>query len=789
MTAGGQTHALAPPFLVFATQNPIEQEGTYPAARGAARSLHVPGRRRLPVGGRGGGHRQAADERLSADHCARCSRPSASLALQELVLRVPVADHVVRYAVALVRATRPAESTLPFVKENVAFGAGPRASQFLILGAKAKAILEGRPAARHRRRARAGAADACSTASSPTSTPRPRASGRAPSSIACSRACVPRRRAPELLSMSQILDPVALARLKNLELRARSVVEGALSGMHRSPHHGSSVEFAEHKEYAARRRDQAHRLEGVRQVRQVLRQALRGGDRAARLSAARLLGVDGLSRRRRLEARVRAHAGGVAGVLIVAAAGSSGHGRLRRAAARLSAAALALGAPERSADRARRRRAPKGAPTCRAPSPICPRWCSGARSSCSSAICSAAGDDVRHLLRGLRARKHDVVVFHLLDHDELTLPFEGTTIFESMEDDGKLLADPGDVRKAYLAELDRFVEGYRTALRRRRRRVSPRRHRASRRPRCCVRFLTGAYRTRGGQAMRTVADELRSRLAYVFLTLLFAVPIAIHLIGRSRAKVRRFAALELLLRGEQRVARAHQDPRSGCCSLLRALAIAAVPLILAKPFVEAVSDDLPVTAVGGAQSAVIVIDDSMSMSAEQRRPAARRGGARARAAHRRGARRRLRRGRRAGLARRRRAGAAAHRRSRQARARHHRRAADLSRNRRNRRAQARGADPRRRGAPRAARLPHRRIWRRTASAREPPWAAGRGPELVPIDLTDGKPIANRAIVDAHAPSRRRTSARAACASRSTSPTSAPSRSRSCRSPCASTARR
>src|SRR6478752_759851 len=51
--------------------------------------------------------------------------------------------------------------------------------------------------------------------------------------------------------MSQILDPVSLARMKNLELRARSVVEGALSGMHRSPHHGSSVEFAEHKEYAA----------------------------------------------------------------------------------------------------------------------------------------------------------------------------------------------------------------------------------------------------------------------------------------------------------------------------------------------------------------------------------------------------------------------------------------------------------------------------------------------------------------------------------------------------------
>ncbi|HEX9102877.1 MAG TPA: BatA domain-containing protein, partial [Polyangia bacterium] len=104
---------------------------------------------------------------------------------------------------------------------------------------------------------------------------------------------------------------------------------------------------------------------------------------------------------------------------------------------------------------------------------------------------------------------------------------------------------------------------------------------------------------------------------YVLLTALFAVPIAIHLIGRSRAKVRRFAAIELLLRGDKRVAR-RTKIRQWLLLLLRALAIAAVPLILAKPFIEAASGDLPATAVGGAQSAVIVVDDSMSMSAERR---------------------------------------------------------------------------------------------------------------------------------------------------------------------------
>ena len=79
--------------------------------------------------------------------------PERILALQELVLRVPVADHVVKYAVALVRATRPDKSgpavggsTAPdFIVDNVAFGAGPRASQYLILAAKSRAVLEGRP--------------------------------------------------------------------------------------------------------------------------------------------------------------------------------------------------------------------------------------------------------------------------------------------------------------------------------------------------------------------------------------------------------------------------------------------------------------------------------------------------------------------------------------------------------------------------------------------------------------------------------------------------------------------
>ncbi|HWE31368.1 MAG TPA: MoxR family ATPase [Polyangia bacterium] len=146
VSAGGQTHLLAPPFLVFATQNPIEQEGTYPLPEAQLDRFMF----QVDVGYPSADEEFAIVKQQTSAYrpiTKKVLSPERIMQLQELVLRVPVADHVVRYAVALVRATRPSESMLPFVKENVAFGAGPRASQFLILGGKAKAILEGRPAA------------------------------------------------------------------------------------------------------------------------------------------------------------------------------------------------------------------------------------------------------------------------------------------------------------------------------------------------------------------------------------------------------------------------------------------------------------------------------------------------------------------------------------------------------------------------------------------------------------------------------------------------------------------
>lgn len=144
VTAGGQTYALEPPFHVFATQNPIEQEGTYPLPEAQLDRFMMMLKVDYP----------AADEeaeivrRTTSSGMSGVSKilsPEDILRYQDLVLRVPVADPLVEMAVKLVRATRPSDSTAPAeVREYVAYGAGPRAAQHLIMAAKARALLEGR---------------------------------------------------------------------------------------------------------------------------------------------------------------------------------------------------------------------------------------------------------------------------------------------------------------------------------------------------------------------------------------------------------------------------------------------------------------------------------------------------------------------------------------------------------------------------------------------------------------------------------------------------------------------
>jgi MoxR-like ATPase len=147
VTAGGETYPLDLPFLVFATQNPIEQEGTYPLPEAQLDRFMFYVQVAYP---------SAAEEIeivRSTTQAARATlrrilSPEKIRRLQELVLRVPAADHVIEHAVELARLTRPGDPAAPdFVKENVSWGAGPRAGQYLVLGAKSRAILDGRMAA------------------------------------------------------------------------------------------------------------------------------------------------------------------------------------------------------------------------------------------------------------------------------------------------------------------------------------------------------------------------------------------------------------------------------------------------------------------------------------------------------------------------------------------------------------------------------------------------------------------------------------------------------------------
>ena len=146
VTAAGNTYDLEEPFFVLATQNPIEQEGTYPLPEAQLDRfmfnilIDYPSRKdEVSIV-------QTTTDVTDTSLNKVISRQEI-LEYQSLVRRVPVAENVIEYAVDLVNATRPGENSKDFINEWIDWGAGPRASQYLILGAKAKAVLDSRPTA------------------------------------------------------------------------------------------------------------------------------------------------------------------------------------------------------------------------------------------------------------------------------------------------------------------------------------------------------------------------------------------------------------------------------------------------------------------------------------------------------------------------------------------------------------------------------------------------------------------------------------------------------------------
>jgi len=145
VTTGGQTYKLEQPFFVLATQNPIEQEGTYPLPEAQLDRFMFSLYLDYP----------SQEEELEIVRSTTSEyvpdlgvviNAQKIIQLQNLARRVPVSDHVVSYAVKLVGMTRPGNESSPdYIRQWLTWGAGPRASQYLTIGAKTRAILDGRP--------------------------------------------------------------------------------------------------------------------------------------------------------------------------------------------------------------------------------------------------------------------------------------------------------------------------------------------------------------------------------------------------------------------------------------------------------------------------------------------------------------------------------------------------------------------------------------------------------------------------------------------------------------------
>lgn len=144
VTAAGVTHPLPEPFFVLATQNPIEQEGTYPLPEAQLDRfmfnlwLDYPSYEEeiKVVQTTTSGYNAKLNKVVSADEI---------LVFQDLIRRVPVADNVIQFAVKVANMTRPVNGNSPeFIKQWITWGAGPRASQYMILAAKSRAVIQGR---------------------------------------------------------------------------------------------------------------------------------------------------------------------------------------------------------------------------------------------------------------------------------------------------------------------------------------------------------------------------------------------------------------------------------------------------------------------------------------------------------------------------------------------------------------------------------------------------------------------------------------------------------------------
>jgi len=254
------------------------------------------------------------------------------------------------------------------------------------------------------------------------------------------------------------LDAETLAKLATMTLRARVVVEGALTGLHRAPHYGSSVEFAEHKEYSAgdeiRHIDwkaygkfdkyYVKRFEQETEVRAYLYVDCSGS-----------MGYAGAGRRSKLE--VASYLAASIAYLLVRQQDQAGllafGGALRSyipPRARPQHLADLLGALEKVT--------PDGTTDVARAIDYLTEVVHRRSMIVIMSDLFDSPDGILDRLRHLRARGHEIVIFHVLDPDELAFPFEGLQVFESLEDTRRLLVDTRATRRTYLRELQAFLD-------------------------------------------------------------------------------------------------------------------------------------------------------------------------------------------------------------------------------------------------------------------------------------------------------------------------------------------
>ncbi len=259
----------------------------------------------------------------------------------------------------------------------------------------------------------------------------------------------------------RLADPETLARISKLELRARAVVEGVVSGMHKSPHRGYSVEFAQHRDYT--QGDEIRHIDWKVYARSD-RYYVKQFEEETNLRAYLVLDASNSMNYR----------GGALSKRVFGSVGAAGRGSLLRQ--QRDSVGLALfnegvrtflppaGTAAHLREVLRQLEQAQTAPRTSV-SHTFHDLAERIKRRSLILVLSDLFDDPQQIIKGLqhfRHRKHDVIVFHVLDRDELTFPFQEIAVFEGMEEEGQLPAEPNALRGEYL----RLFEEYATALRR-----------------------------------------------------------------------------------------------------------------------------------------------------------------------------------------------------------------------------------------------------------------------------------------------------------------------------------